>query len=41
VTDTENPHNLQPKYVDKHAETHEVALHQRPRDDLRTSANLY
>lgn len=41
VTDTTNPMNVHPKYVDVHAETHEAALHQAPVDDLRTSANLY
>jgi hypothetical protein len=27
ITDTVNPMNVSPKYVDRHAETHEVALH--------------
>ena len=41
ITDTTNRHNVHPKYTDKHAETHEVSLHQQPGTDLRTSANLY
>jgi len=32
---------VHPKYTDKHAETHEVAIHQEPGTDLRTTANLY
>lgn len=41
ITNTENPNNVHPKYVDKHGETHETALHQQPGSDLRTESTVH